>query len=606
MPELNKDTLKLSTEDVRQVYRPGESPEMDAWFTAFLIENHLDYYTRPEQAATPEQARFMVYNDDGERYYPCSDQMFTAIMGRRQSAFMQRKYNAALNHILKLVDEQIEDPYEKAYLESLIVVKFKHETRDEIMIPSRLEKRLLTIFIKRTRIEDPYMEAKTAKNRNAHLAIASFAYQKAFNTISPEHFVDPPKTLEAVTHRVRQIKLKRLLCLCVDPALRSADAADAATEDHFMSLFDLHLVGDGVAQLFDFFDVPLNGPPISSVRPKRILWLADESGEIIADMAVIRFLVGLGHNVIIAVKEGPLFSKTTIIDTQEDPTLVTLLDGAEFITDPSLGKNDLLRKLRSDRHIYVLSDGTRERLNLLLATTTFARLFKEVDGVISRGDDQKRRFFNTHFQFTQDIFNISSGVDGGPEITVKDRHPAVIKFSHQDLENKAETIIDQMKSAKTMGKTVMFYSGIIGSIPGKIDAAKKIMTTFIQHLMDQADDIFIINPSKYYEPGMDADDLMYMWEIVQRSGQIDIWRFQTAEDIARAFQLMKRKVPPEWVGKDATYSTGCTKEMHIAVDVQHHFPEMQIIGPSRERFMRRKEYGVGKMHDQRLQEAPGT
>jgi len=182
----------------------------------------------------------------------------------------------------------------------------------------------------------------------------------------------------------------------------------------------------------------------------------------------------------------------------------------------------------------------------------------------------------------------------------------VIKFSHQDLENKAEAIIDQMKSAKTRGKTVMFYSGIIGSIPGKIDTAKKIMTTFIQHLMDQAADIFIINPSKYYEPGMDADDLMYMWEIVQRSGQIDIWRFQTAEDIARAFQLMKRKVPPEWVGKDATYSTGCTKEMHIAVDVQRHFPEMQIIGPSRERFMRRKEYGVGKMHDQRLQDAPGA
>jgi hypothetical protein len=342
------------------------------------------------------------------------------------------------------------------------------------------------------------------------------------------------------------------------------------------------------------------------VTPKRILWLADESGEIIADMAVIRFLVRLGHNVIIAVKEGPLFSKTTIIDTQEDPTLSALLDGAEFITDPSLGKNDLLRTLRSDRHIYVLSDGTRENLNLLLATTTFARLFKEVDGVVSRGEDQKRRFFNTHFQFTQDIFNISAGADGGVEITVKDRHPAVIKFSHQDLENKAEAIIDQMKSAKTRGKTVMFYSGIIGSIPGKIDTAKKIMTTFIQHLMDQATDIFIINPSKYYEPGMDADDLMYMWEIVQRSGQIDIWRFQTAEDIARAFQLMKRKVPPEWVGKDATYSTGCTKEMHIAVDVQRHFPEMQIIGPSRERFMRRKEYGVGKMHDQRLQDAPGA
>ena len=113
---------------------------------------------------------------------------------------------------------------------------------------------------------------------------------------------------------------------------------------------------------------------------------------------------------------------------------------------------------------------------------------------------------------------------------------------------------------------------------------------------------FIINPSEYFEPGMDADDLMYMWEIVQRSGRIDIWRFQTYDDINRAFRIIDKKVPPEWVGKDATFSTGCTKEMRIALKVQKQFPEMQIIGPSREKFMRRGEYGVGSMHDRRLNE----
>jgi hypothetical protein len=99
---------------------------------------------------------------------------------------------------------------------------------------------------------------------------------------------------------------------------------------------------------------------------------------------------------------------------------------------------------------------------------------------------------------------------------------------------------------------------------------------------------------------MDADDLMYMWEIVQRSGLIDIWRFQTYEDILQTFQILKKKVPPEWVGKDATFSTGCTKEMKIAVDVQRSHPEMQIIGPSQEKFMRRDEYGIGKMFDRRF------
>ncbi len=157
-----------------------------------------------------------------------------------------------------------------------------------------------------------------------------------------------------------------------------------------------------------------------------------------------------------------------------------------------------------------------------------------------------------------------------------------------------------MQQAKQEGMTVMFYSGIIGSIPGKIDVAKKIMSVFIDHLNHQSSDLFIINPSLYYEPGMDADDLMYMWEIVQRSRHIDIWRFQTSDDIAASFALMNQKVPPEWIGKDSTYSTGCTKEMRIAQDVQKKNTEMQLIGPSLNRFMRRDEYGVGSMYDQRL------
>jgi len=101
---------------------------------------------------------------------------------------------------------------------------------------------------------------------------------------------------------------------------------------------------------------------------------------------------------------------------------------------------------------------------------------------------------------------------------------------------------------------------------------------------------------------MDADDLMYMWEIVQRSGLIDIWRFQSVEDIEKAFELMGEKVPPEWLGKDATYSTGCTMEMKIARDVQKQYPEMQIIGPSWEKFQRRKEYGIGKLYDRVLED----
>ena len=56
-------------------------------------------------------------------------------------------------------------------------------------------------------------------------------------------------------------------------------------------------------------------------------------------------------------------------------------------------------------------------------------------------------------------------------------------------------------------------------------------------------------------------------------------------------------MPPQWSGKDSTYSTGCTKEMRIALDVQGKNREMQIIGPEARLFFRRGEYGVGKYFD---------
>jgi len=47
-----------------------------------------------------------------------------------------------------------------------------------------------------------------------------------------------------------------------------------------------------------------------------------------------------------------------------------------------------------------------------------------------------------------------------------------------------------------------------------------------------------------------------------------------------SFELVGEKIPSVWAGKDALYSTGCTKEMKIALEVQQKYPEMQIIGPN--------------------------
>ena len=587
--------------DGTQPFVPHVTPQRDAWYTVFFIENHMDYFAYPENVATPDQVRFMVYTENEERYYPCSDRMFNAIMNRNQSDFLQSKYAEVQDRVLKLIHRLIDDPWERDYLDALIRIKFEHETRDEIMIPSRVEKRMIKIFLDRTQIQDPYFCEKGMRNLRAAAAIGSKACRNALNKLETEELGNTHRTLTETREILRFIELKRLLALTVETSLWIDDNAVQLNESDYCRILNRPVTGDGAQALFDFLGIrgkeSIEHP---GLVPKKILWMGDESGEIMVDLVIIRLLARLGHKIILCFKEGPVYTKVDFEDAHSDETLNSQLEKAHFIRERNLGKNELVDILRSDYNIIVISDGTRENINLLLASTTFARLFKEVDGVISRGADQKRRFFGSHFQFTQNIFNIAAGEDNTVLVSFKSRHPAVIKYTYKDLEAKAKLIIEQMRAAKHKGMTVMFYSGIIGSIPGRLQTAKKIMSVFVDHLRREYAMTFIINPSDYFETGMDADDLMYMWEIVQRSGLIDIWRFQTYEDIVQSFKMIKSKVPPEWVGKDATFSTGCTKEMKIALDVQRKHPEMQIAGPAKEKFMRRSEYGVGMLYDQRL------
>ena len=581
-----------------QPYTPGIDPDTDAWFTTFILENHLDYFAYPGEMATPEQVKFMVFLDKDERYFPCSEATFREMMSREPSAYLKSRYKAALDHILTLINTTIEDPGEKAYLTTLIKTKYAHETRDEIMIPSRVEKRLLRIFLNRTHIADPFQETKNLRNGNAAAFLASPLFNDAFQSIDDGDLI-PARAMNQVRTRLDHLAIKRLLTLLTAPEIWNQADHNFTHANELEALFQKPVTGKAAESFFSFLGIPASGENPDPRDRRTLLWLADESGETMVDLAIIRYLVSHGHKVVVAFKGAPLFSKVDVMDTHDDPTLKEALKGSFFIRNDTLTKNQLVEILRQESNLLFLSDGTHEKLNLLLASTTFARLFKEVDCVVTRGMEQKNRLFDTPFHFTQDIYSICAD-DSQVTIDFKPKHPKSIKFSHRDLEHKAQIIIDGMHAAKEKGMAVSFYSGIIGSIPGKIDVAKKIMSRFIEHLEAQFSQTHIINPCLYYEIGMDADDLMFMWEIVQRSGYIEIWRFQTYEDIVTSFQLLGEKVPPEWVGKDATYSTGCTKEMKIAMAVQKKHPEMQIIGPATEKFMRRRDYGIGKMYDQRL------
>ncbi|MCP3871666.1 MAG: protein-glutamate O-methyltransferase family protein [Desulfobacteraceae bacterium] len=567
----------------------GETPDFDAWFTAFFLKNHIDPFAYPTKVGAREQVEFMVYPEYEERYYPCSDEMFKAIMSRKYPEYLKKHYKQVFNKITALIDELIDYEYNNQFLKTLIKIKYDDEIRTGLLIPSRLEKRLYKIFLSRTHIENPYSDVKRAGNKKIKKFLNSETFKKAVNEIDNSLQPIENLTLFELREKIKEIEFQRLLSLIAQSNLWTHENPKIPPLAKIRKIFKTPIKGEGLPILIQ----------LMKAKKQKILWLADESGEVVVDLTIAKFLAGLGHAVIFTVKEAPFFTKVCIADTRTDPVIEKELENAHFIHEKTISKNNLVKLLKHDKNIYVVSDGTRENLNLLLVSTTFSRIFKEVDCVISRGVSQKKRLIDSHFQFTQPIINIT------PEknslmVTYKPRHPDFIKFSHGQLEEKANEIIDQMKAAKKKGMTVMFYSGIIGSIPGKIDVAKKIMNTFIDHLHKRSANLFIINPSVYYEPGMDADDLMYMWEIVQTSSYIDIWRFQTSNDIAQSFSLLNKKVPPEWIGKDSTYSTGCTKEMRIAQNVQKGNPEMQLIGPSVDKFMRRNEYGVGSMYDQRL------
>ena len=576
-------------------------PKDDAWLTNFFTENHLDFETQPDEVASPEQVRFVVHLPENVVYYPCSTEVFEAILNRQSKAYLHDRYQSVWQVVERLVQDLIPDKSRRTFLTELLRIKFEHDTHDGILLPTRLEKRLFKIFIDKSKIDTPYFPAKVERNKMLYELVAGPTFWNTFNCIDQQTVLSF-ESLEDLKSEAARLQLQRLLKLGVARELwEDGVAGSDPPKIDFHRILHRPLSGNGVETLLKLLQRPQEAPGTCTEPPKKILWLCNEAGEIVLDLKIIRFLLGWGHKVILVVKDGFYLNKVTRYDVENDPVLVEELDGASFIKDPSISKRELLEKLKTDTQLFIISDGTQERLNFLLTSTTFARMFKEADVVISKGEGQWRRLFANPFQFTRDVFSVRLGKDGEEVIvSYKPRHREAVKFSEQDLKEKAQALIREMTAAKSRGEKVIFYSAIIGSIPGQMETAVLILTSFVSDLRQTYKKSFIINPAEHFVPGMDADDLMYMWEVVQRSGLIDIWRFQTVEDIETSFRLLNREVPPEWLGKDATYSTGCTKEMKIALDVQLAHPEMQIIGPAKERFLRRSDYGIGKLYDRRL------
>ncbi len=564
--------------------RFGLDPYTDAWILHFMTENNLEHTLNPDINASPEHLRFMVALDEDQVFAPCSDQELKQLLRSRMSPELQEAYNRQWRRLAVFVHDNVKDRYLWRRIIALCRHKYRLVLSSPFIIPGRLMKRFLNIFLTQTSIDDPLRSEKKRANQLAKASMDSQTVQDILSACPKE--IASCGRIQDMRWQLNLEELIRTLCLSTWPELWQDEAEDVAAR------------AKG--------DVLNTSPEVSRVLTRafcperqgrqKVLFIPDTSGGITFDLLIIKALLRQGHKVILALKEGFYFQAPTLWDLETDPVLAEGLNGADVITESQISKNELLTRQRSNPLI-VISDGTRERLNLYRTSVTFARAWKESDIILAKGKDSHRQLILNSHEFTRDVLCFCRGQDGQLEVIHKPKAEGVFKFTEMQLRTKAESIIQDMREAKAGGQKVMFYSAIIGSIPGQTQMAISLLNTCVRHLRERLANTFIINPAEHFEPGMDGDDLMYMWEIVQRSGLIDVWRFQSVEDIETGFDLLGMKMPPVWVGKDATYSTGCTKEMNIALDLQKRYPELQIIGPDPERFFRRREYGVGKFFD---------
>ncbi|MGL1863808.1 MAG: hypothetical protein OCC46_14895 [Pseudodesulfovibrio sp.] len=565
----------------------GRDVSLDALLLHFMTENHLEYSIDPDKNGSMEQMRFMMAMSEDEFYAPCSDWMFKMLLEDGRPDRLLQDYLKQWKTFISLTRNFCSDRKQASRFIQLARHKFRMVLASPIVIPSRLMKRLITIFMTQSGIDDPYRDIRKALNRRAARIVDCDAFDKKVNGCLESTAVCT--RIDDLRHKLDMLEVERLMRISTLTDNWSPESFDEET-------LESSGIDDEIRESSDVFLPVCDELGKDSESPKRILYLPNRAGGIMFDIEVVKTLLRLGHRVIMALKEGFFFEHPTFWDRDNDTVLAERFSGAHFVSEDKLSKNDLLAIMAKHQFV-VISDGTREKFNPYRCSVSFARAWKECDIVFAKGESMYNRLIQNSHNFTRDIVNFYRDKDGGFHLNYRPKPESVHKFSERYISSKADEIIAEMRQARAQGTTVMFYSGIIGSVPGQTKVAIEVITAYVLHLRNQLDDAYIINPGEHFEEGMDADDLMYMWEKVQRSGYINVWRFQTHFDIEKSFELLGKKVPPVWTGKDSTYSTGCTKEMHIALDVQKSYPELQIISPSPEKFFRRREYGVGKFCD---------
>ena len=570
----------IPVDSVRE-FRLGQNIRFDAWLYSMLMDNNIAYGMNPDIVASQEQMAFMVSLVRDQVYLPCSDTTFKMLCQPTAPEELQRQYNRSWRIIMRLVRSFTPEGEKRRRILQFCRFRFNQYISQHTLIPSRLVKRMTDLVLAQgNQLDDPWRQLRRASTKRQLEMLTESFVRDNLEAMPADVMAD---SIATVRRKLDYVELSRLLCLSA--MSRPWIDKQPSTESVRLAMENVREI---CAHLRPFFEA-------SAGKSSTVLFLCDADGGVIFDLAVAKSLIRMGHKVIFAVKSGFFFYSPTLEDMEIDPSITHMIGGGTVLHEPRMSKNELLRELREHR-LVVIGDGTRERINLYRVSVTFSRAWKEADLILGKGWRVADVLMGSSHQYTRDVVCYWQDNEGF-HIKLRPHAQEAHKFSEGDIAAQAATIIAGMREARAQGRTVMFYSCVIGSIPGETATATQVVHAFIDNLRKKMDNILIINPAEHFIEGMDGDDLMFMWEQVQRSGFIDVWRFQTVEDIEESFALLGRKVPPQWSGKDSTFSTGCTKEMRIALDVQAKNREMQIIGPDPRRFFRRSEYGVGKYFD---------
>ena len=152
-------------------------------------------------------------------------------------------------------------------------------------MPSRLEKRLYKIFLSRTHIENPYSSEKMAANNSIYKFLKSHIFQKALNQIEDSLEMVKELSLFELREKIKEIEFQRLLTLMAHDSLLRSDNTKVTSLNKTKEMIKTPVKGGGLPFLLSLI----------RLKKQKILWLANEAGEIVVDLMLVKFFAELGQ-----------------------------------------------------------------------------------------------------------------------------------------------------------------------------------------------------------------------------------------------------------------------------------------------------------------------